>query len=100
MESGRNHDDENERRTTPRDRHQAKEKAQDLWPDQAVRSPVAPIALTAHVRPEDEEEALASGFQMHLAKPIDSSKLLSAVTTTLVSSWSSRTMSYGDESEA
>ena len=45
---------------------------------------VPAIALTAHVSPEDVEEALASGFQMHLAKPVDSSKLLSAVTTTLL----------------
>jgi CheY-like chemotaxis protein/anti-sigma regulatory factor (Ser/Thr protein kinase) len=58
---------------------------------------VPAIALTAHVRPEDAEQALASGFQMHLAKPIDSSKLLSAVTTTLVASWSSTTMSYGED---
>ena len=42
------------------------------------------IALTAHARPEDVEQALASGFQMHLAKPIDSSRLLSAVATTLI----------------
>src|SRR5712691_8970977 len=28
------------------------------------------IALTAHTRPEDVEHALASGFQMHMAKPV------------------------------
>ena len=69
------------------------------WILDAVRTPVgryggalagvrpddlAAIALTAHVNPEDVEEALASGFQMHVAKPVDSSKLLSAVTTTLL----------------
>ena len=42
------------------------------------------IALTAHARPEDVERALASGFQIHLAKPIDSSRLLSAIATTLI----------------
>jgi signal transduction histidine kinase/CheY-like chemotaxis protein len=45
---------------------------------------VPAIALTAHARPEDVVEALASGFQMHVAKPVDSSKLLSAVATTLL----------------
>jgi signal transduction histidine kinase/CheY-like chemotaxis protein len=48
---------------------------------------VPAIALTAHARPEDVEEALASGFQMHLAKPVNSSRLLSAVTTTLLDAW-------------
>jgi signal transduction histidine kinase/CheY-like chemotaxis protein len=48
---------------------------------------VPAIALTAHARPEDVEEALASGFQMHLAKPVNSSRLLSAVTTTLLNAW-------------
>jgi signal transduction histidine kinase/CheY-like chemotaxis protein len=49
--------------------------------------PVPAIALTAHARPEDVEEALASGFQMHLSKPVDSARLLSAVTKTLVRTW-------------
>jgi signal transduction histidine kinase/CheY-like chemotaxis protein len=44
---------------------------------------VPAIALTAHARPEDVAEALASGFQMHVAKPVDPSRLLSAVTSTL-----------------
>jgi signal transduction histidine kinase len=48
---------------------------------------VPAIALTAHARPEDVEEALASGFQIHLAKPVNSSTLLSAVTTTLLNAW-------------
>ena len=42
------------------------------------------IALTAHTRPEDVQRALASGFQMHVAKPVDSLRLLTAVTTTLL----------------
>jgi signal transduction histidine kinase/ActR/RegA family two-component response regulator len=53
-----------------------------LGSDDMARVPA--IALTAHARPEDAEQALAAGFQMHLTKPIDSTKLLSAVTTTLV----------------
>jgi CheY-like chemotaxis protein len=56
-----------------------------LAPDEVSRVPA--IALTAHARVEDVEQALASGFQMHLAKPVDSSKLLSAVTDTLLSAW-------------
>jgi signal transduction histidine kinase len=45
------------------------------------------IALTAHVRPEDVEEAMSSGFQAHLSKPIDPSKLLSAVASTIARRW-------------
>ena len=37
------------------------------------------IALTAHTRPEDVEHALASGFQLHLAKPVDSSRLVDSI---------------------
>jgi CheY-like chemotaxis protein/nitrogen-specific signal transduction histidine kinase len=36
-------------------------------------------ALTAFARDEDRQRALQAGFQMHLAKPIDLSSLLSAV---------------------
>jgi PAS domain S-box-containing protein len=36
-------------------------------------------ALTAYARPEDRTRALGSGFQAHLAKPIDPDALLSAV---------------------
>jgi signal transduction histidine kinase/ActR/RegA family two-component response regulator len=56
-----------------------------LSPAEGCRVPA--IALTAHARPVDVEAALASGFQMHLAKPVDSSRLLSAVTTTLLNAW-------------
>jgi len=36
-------------------------------------------ALTAYARSEDRSRALRSGFQMHLAKPIDPSELIAAV---------------------
>ena len=36
-------------------------------------------ALTAYAQPEDRTRALRSGFQAHLAKPIDPSELLTAV---------------------
>jgi signal transduction histidine kinase len=36
---------------------------------------IAAIALTAHARPEDTEQAYLAGFQAHLAKPVDSTRL-------------------------
>ena len=36
---------------------------------------VAAIALTANARAEDRSQALAAGFQMHMAKPIDPGEL-------------------------
>lgn len=38
-------------------------------------------ALTAYARSEDRARALRSGFQMHLAKPIDPGELMAAVAT-------------------
>jgi signal transduction histidine kinase/DNA-binding response OmpR family regulator len=37
------------------------------------------IALTALARPEDTEKAIAAGFQMHLAKPVDASELAESI---------------------
>jgi CheY-like chemotaxis protein len=37
------------------------------------------IALTAYARPEDRIQALASGFQAHLAKPAQPEELLATV---------------------
>jgi signal transduction histidine kinase/DNA-binding response OmpR family regulator len=37
------------------------------------------IALTAMARPEDNEQALLAGFQLHLAKPVDAQKLAEAI---------------------
>jgi CheY-like chemotaxis protein len=36
---------------------------------------VAAIALTASARAEDRSQALAAGFQMHMAKPVDPGEL-------------------------
>jgi len=36
-------------------------------------------ALTAYARAEDREQALAAGYQMHISKPIDASRLVSMV---------------------
>ena len=48
-----------------------------LPPEQGGRVPV--LALTAYVRPEERERALAAGYNQHLAKPIDPIELASAV---------------------
>jgi PAS domain S-box-containing protein len=50
-------------------------------PKPTNRIPAA--ALTAYARSEDRVAALASGFQMHLAKPINPSELVSALATLL-----------------
>jgi PAS domain S-box-containing protein len=36
---------------------------------------VPAVALTAYARPEDREQALAAGYQAHLAKPVDAEEL-------------------------
>ena len=46
--------------------------------DPAVRN-IPAAALTAYARPEDRAKALQSGFEIHLAKPIDPVELISAV---------------------
>jgi CheY-like chemotaxis protein len=40
---------------------------------------VPALALTAYARAEDRERALRSGFQRHLAKPVDPDALLAAI---------------------
>jgi CheY-like chemotaxis protein len=37
---------------------------------------VPALALTAHVRPEDAEQAWLAGFDAHLAKPVDPAELV------------------------
>jgi signal transduction histidine kinase/ActR/RegA family two-component response regulator len=37
------------------------------------------VALTADARPEDRQQALAAGYQMHLSKPIDPSLLIRSI---------------------
>jgi hypothetical protein len=48
-----------------------------LPPHQGCHTPA--IALTAYTRLEDRKRALESGFQMHLAKPIEPGELIVAV---------------------
>jgi CheY-like chemotaxis protein len=40
---------------------------------------VPAIALTAYARTDDKSRALASGFQIHIAKPVDVGDLLAIV---------------------
>ena len=42
---------------------------------------VPAIALTAHARAEDIDRAFASGFQVHVAKPVEAAELLSTIAT-------------------
>ena len=42
-------------------------------------SHVPAIALTARTRPEEVEQVLAAGFQVHLPKPIDARRLLESI---------------------
>jgi CheY-like chemotaxis protein len=46
----------------------------------AVRS-IPAAALTAFARSEDRTKALRSGFEMHLAKPVDPGELVASVAT-------------------
>jgi CheY-like chemotaxis protein len=43
------------------------------------------IALTAYARPEDRAEAIAAGYQLHLAKPVELAKLQAGLATLVAS---------------
>ena len=43
------------------------------------RSSIPAVAITAYAKEEDRERALASGFQIYLAKPVELSELISVV---------------------
>ena len=49
-------------------------------PERSIRD-VPAAALTAFARAEDRTRSLQSGFEMHLAKPIDPGELVAAVAT-------------------
>jgi CheY-like chemotaxis protein len=55
------------------------ERVRALKPEQGCDIPAA--ALTAHVREEDRILALAAGYQIHIKKPVDPTKLALAVAT-------------------
>ena len=52
-------------------------KVRALTAEQGCDIPAA--ALTAHVREEDREHAIAAGYQTHIKKPVDPTKLAAAV---------------------
>jgi len=52
-------------------------KVRSLPPERGGRTPAA--ALTAYVREEDRERALAAGYQVHIAKPVSSLQLVSTL---------------------
>ncbi|VXC84329.1 Hybrid sensor histidine kinase/response regulator [Burkholderia sp. 8Y] len=49
--------------------------------DRGVQIPA--IALTGHVRPDDEQKAKDAGFDVYLGKPVDPAKLLEAIAKVL-----------------
>jgi signal transduction histidine kinase/CheY-like chemotaxis protein len=52
-------------------------KVRALPPERGGQTPAA--AFTAYAREQDRERALAAGYQMHIAKPISSDQLVSAI---------------------
>jgi CheY-like chemotaxis protein len=50
-----------------------------LAPEAGAHTPA--IALTAFARPDDVKRALAAGFQMHIAKPVEIPELVRAIAT-------------------
>ncbi|NJR58008.1 MAG: response regulator [Cyanobacteria bacterium CRU_2_1] len=45
----------------------------------STQSQIPAIALTAHAREEDRKQAFASGFQLHVSKPVDPFELVVAI---------------------
>ena len=48
------------------------------WPPANGRR-ISALALTAYARPEDRARALAAGFDLHLAKPVEPADLVRTV---------------------
>ena len=49
--------------------------------DEDTEAPIPAIALTGATRPEDRIRMLATGFQLHVPKPVDPEELVAAVAT-------------------
>ncbi len=47
--------------------------------DEASARPLPAIAITAYARAEDRQRCLLSGFNLHLAKPIEASELIASI---------------------
>lgn len=52
-------------------------KVRSLMPEQGGHVPA--LALTAYTKEEDQQKAIAAGFQMHLGKPVNITELLKVV---------------------
>ena len=52
-------------------------RVRDLLPESGGNTPAA--ALTAYAREEDQQRVLAAGFQMHVAKPLEATRLVAVV---------------------
>jgi CheY-like chemotaxis protein len=59
------------------DGYQLIRKVRELLPDQGGMIPA--VALTAYARAEDRKRVLLSGYQMHIAKPVEPSELVAVV---------------------
>ncbi|MFN2412620.1 MAG: ATP-binding protein [Pyrinomonadaceae bacterium] len=55
-----------------------------IWERSASRTRVPAIALTAYARAEDRQDALAAGYNLHIAKPVEPSFLADAIAELLV----------------
>jgi CheY-like chemotaxis protein len=51
---------------------------------QASEAQIPAIALTAYAGELDQQQALAAGFQMHVAKPMDPEELVKAIVTLVI----------------
>ncbi len=59
------------------DGYELMRKVRALPPEQGGLVPA--IALTGYATPKDRERALAAGYQLHLAKPVESEDLVAAI---------------------
>ncbi len=57
-------------------------RVRDLAPESGGNTPAA--ALTAYAREEDQHRVLTAGFQMHVAKPLEATRLVAVVKELLV----------------
>jgi PAS domain S-box-containing protein len=65
-------------------------KLRTIPPEQGGQTPA--VALTAYAREEDQKQAIAAGFQVHISKPVDTNKLINAVASLAIKSQSTFTI--------
>jgi CheY-like chemotaxis protein len=54
-------------------------KIRELEAESNQREPVPAVALTAYAREEDCKNAIASGFQIHMSKPVNTAQFVMEV---------------------